>query len=65
VGSTFDRDLAIILNKAGCSFVRHAKGSHEIWWSPVSDRLFTVPSGIVSRHTANTVLKDAGPKMEF
>jgi predicted RNA binding protein YcfA (HicA-like mRNA interferase family) len=56
----FDRELIRLLEDAGCVFVRAGKGSHQIWYSPISKRNFPVPVGIVSRHTANGVLKDAG-----
>lgn len=65
MGATFDRELTRLLTEAGCSFVRPAKGSHSIWYSPVVQRHFTVPHGIVSRHTANAVLKQAGLPRAF
>lgn len=58
--ATFDRALQRLLNDAGCRFVRPAKGSHELWYSPLTRRHFVVPSGIASRHTANAVLRQAG-----
>jgi predicted RNA binding protein YcfA (HicA-like mRNA interferase family) len=60
VGGTFDRELRRLLREAGCAYVRPAKGSHELWSSPITGKHFTVPQGIVSRHTANAVLKQAG-----
>lgn len=63
--STFDRELARLLREAGCSFVRPAKGSHELWFSPITAKHFTVPQGMVSRHTANAVLKQAGLPKAF
>lgn len=60
MGNTFDRDLRQRLHEAGCHLVRAGKGSHEIWFSPVSQRTFTVPVNTKSRHTANEVLKQAG-----
>ena len=62
---TFDRKLHRLLEEAECEFVRHGKGSHSIWYSPITDRNFVVPHGIVSRHTANAVLKDAGLPKAF
>jgi len=44
---------------------RTGKGSHEIWYSRITDRNFTVPTGIVIRHTANGVLKAAGLPTAF
>jgi len=63
--ATFDRELRQLLERAGCYYVRAGKGSHEIWYSPVSKRRFVVPAGIVSRHTSNGVLKDAGLPKAF
>lgn len=53
------------LTAAGCWFVRHGKGDHDIWRSPHSQTPFTVPVNIDSRHTANKVLKDAGLDKAF
>jgi len=53
-------ELIAILKAAGCEFVRHGKGDHDIWYSPISDRRFVVDSAIKSKHTANAVLKQAG-----
>ena len=49
-----------MLSDNKCYFVRRGKGSHNIWYSPVMNRPFTVVSKIVNRHTANGILKDAG-----
>jgi predicted RNA binding protein YcfA (HicA-like mRNA interferase family) len=57
--ASFDRELKQLLREAGCYFVRPGKGSHEIWYSPITARRFPVPTGIVSRHTANGVLSQA------
>jgi predicted RNA binding protein YcfA (HicA-like mRNA interferase family) len=54
------RDLVRNLEANGCYLVRKGKGSHEIWYSPVSNRNLTVPRSTKSRHTANDVLKQAG-----
>jgi predicted RNA binding protein YcfA (HicA-like mRNA interferase family) len=62
--ASFDRELRRLLREAGCTFVRSGKGSHEIWQSPITGRRFPVPIGILSRHTANGVLQQAGlPKV--
>jgi hypothetical protein len=52
--------LVKLLRAAGCEFRRQANGSHEIWYSPVSDRTFTVPRPTKRRAMANSALKDAG-----
>ena len=49
MSGTFDRKLRRLLEEAECEFVRHGKGSHSIWYSPLTDRNFVVPHGIVSR----------------
>ena len=56
----YTKDLKTILRDAGCDFHRQGKGDHEIWFSPISGKYFTVDSDIKSRHTANEVLKQAG-----
>jgi hypothetical protein len=61
----FDRALRDLLRAAGCSFVRQGKGSHEIWYSPITKRNFPVAVGIASRHTANAVLRQSGLPKAF
>lgn len=61
----FDRALRDLLRKAGCVLVRQGKGSHEIWYSPITKRNFPVPVGIASRHTANAILRQAGLPKAF
>lgn len=54
-----------LLREAGCYFSRQGRGDHEIWYSPISNRHFTVDSTILSRHTANETLKQAGLPKAF
>jgi HicA toxin of bacterial toxin-antitoxin, len=61
----FDRQLRELLCAAGCIMVRQGKGSHEIWHSPITRRNFPVPIGLPSRHTANTILRQAGLPKAF
>jgi predicted RNA binding protein YcfA (HicA-like mRNA interferase family) len=61
----FYRDLVRILQANGCYLIRKGKGSHEIWYSPVSRRNVTVPCTTKSRHTANDVLAQAGLAKSF
>jgi len=61
----FAPDLRKLLRHAGCFRVRRGKGDHEIWFSPVTERNFVVDSKILSRHTANGVLKQAGLRKHF
>jgi predicted RNA binding protein YcfA (HicA-like mRNA interferase family) len=59
------RDLLRLLAEAGCKLIRPGKGSHQIWFSPIVNRNFTVPISTKSRHTANEVLKQAGLPKAF
>ena len=59
----FGRDVRE-LAQAGCTFVRHGKGDHDIWRTP-QGKPITVPLNIMSGHTANGILKDAGLPKEF
>jgi predicted RNA binding protein YcfA (HicA-like mRNA interferase family) len=61
----FAPELRKLLHQAGCRLHRRGKGDHEIWYSPVSKRTFTVDGKIRSRHTANGILKEAGLRKEF
>jgi predicted RNA binding protein YcfA (HicA-like mRNA interferase family) len=57
--------LARLLRDAGCTLVRQGKGSHEIWFSPLTGRTFSVPRNTQMKHTANGALKDAGLPKAF
>lgn len=61
----YARQLKKILRDHGCTFERQAKGHHELWYSPLSERRFSVPNKIKSRHTANAILKQAGLPKAF
>jgi hypothetical protein len=63
--NSFTPELKELLEEAGCFFVRHGRGDHEIWESPISGIRFTVDNKIKSRHTANVVLKQAGLPKHF
>jgi predicted RNA binding protein YcfA (HicA-like mRNA interferase family) len=54
-----------ILSENGCWFVRHGKGDHDIWESPITGNRFPVDNVIMSRHTANGILKQAGIDKAF
>jgi hypothetical protein len=60
MGANFTPELIRLLRAAGCTLVRHGKGDHDIWESPINGRRFPVDGKIRSRHMANTVLKQAG-----
>jgi hypothetical protein len=65
VGGTFDRDLKRPPTKAGWGFQRQAKGSHELWTRPERPKPMAAPQGMVSRHTANEVLRRASLEKTF
>jgi predicted RNA binding protein YcfA (HicA-like mRNA interferase family) len=56
----FGKEVRRRLLEAGCWFVRHGRGDHDVWRAPGVATPFTVPVKIKSRHTANKIMKDAG-----
>lgn len=62
---SFTLRLKKLLRSHGCRLERQGKGDHEIWYSPITDRRFVVDGAILSRHTANGVLKQAGIDKRF
>jgi hypothetical protein len=64
MGGAYGRELKRILAAHGCRFVRHGKGDHEIWYSPITGVTFALDSGTRKRFTANAILKQAGIKGE-
>jgi len=56
----YTKQVLNLLSENGCYFIRRGKGSHNMWYSPIMNRLFTVVVKIENRHTANGILKDAG-----
>ena len=61
----YEKKVREILSQNGCYFVRHGKGDHDIWYSPISSRHVTVDSKIKSRYTVNAVLKQCGISFRF
>lgn len=61
----YSPEVKKILRENGCRFDRAGKGDHEIWFSPITKRKFPVDHTILSRHTANAVLKQAGIPKAF
>jgi predicted RNA binding protein YcfA (HicA-like mRNA interferase family) len=59
------RDLIALLSANGCTYLREGKGSHEVWYSPISRQNVIVPRTTKSRHTVNKILKQAGLKKAF
>lgn len=65
VPPSYTPEVKKTLKAAGCRFHRQGKGDHEIWQSPLNNRKFTVDNKILSRHTANETLKQAGLPKQF
>jgi hypothetical protein len=63
--NSFTAAVKELLTAAGCYFVRHGKGDHDVWHSPITGLRFTVDATIKSRHTANGILKRAGLPKAF
>ena len=61
----YEKKVRDILKEYGCYFLRHGKGDHDIWHSPINGANVTVDSKIKSRHTANAVLKQSGIDFKF
>ena len=54
------------LKRLGFEFDRHARGSHEIWWNPLTRRRTTIPnhSGDLAEGTLSAILRQAGVTTE-
>ena len=61
----YEKKVREVLKEHGCTFVRHGKGDHDIWYSPITKTNVTVDGKIKSRHTANEILKQCGVKVKF
>jgi hypothetical protein len=61
----FGGALGKLLRDAGCSLVCQGRCDHEIWQSAITDTRFVVDGKILSRHTANAVLRQAGLPKQF
>ena len=59
------RRLTRLLREAGCEPRRQGKGSHEIWFSPITKRTFSVPANITSQRLADAIMKQAGLPKTF
>jgi predicted RNA binding protein YcfA (HicA-like mRNA interferase family) len=56
----YTKQLKAILRENGWSYLRSGKGDHEIWARSGAPKPIVVDGKIMSRHTANAVLKQAG-----
>jgi predicted RNA binding protein YcfA (HicA-like mRNA interferase family) len=55
----FYKTIAALLKQNGFVQIQNAKGSHEKWVSERTSKVLIVPRNLMSRHTANAILKDA------
>jgi hypothetical protein len=60
----YTRKVKKILPENGCHFVRYGKGDHEIWYSPITNRNFTVDGSIPKKTSADETIKDAGLRIK-
>ena len=61
----YEKKVRKIMLQNGCFFIRHGKGDHDIWYSPITNRNITVDTKIKSRHTANAILNQSGINYKF
>lgn len=61
----YEKAVREILTQNRCTFLRHGKGDHDIWYSPITQRSVTVDTKIKSRHTANAIMKQSGIDFRF
>lgn len=61
----FYKAVCAELRKHGFVFLESAKGSHEKWHCGETGVMVLVPRNLLSRHTANGILKDAGIEKKF
>ncbi|EDN68772.1 YcfA-like protein [Beggiatoa sp. PS] len=56
------REIIKRLKTFGFEFNRHAAGSHEIWFNPITGRYTTIPNhpGDMPEGTLRAILKQAG-----
>jgi len=48
----YTRKVKKLLSEHGCYFKRQGKGDHEIWFSPVTNRIVSVDGSITKRSSA-------------
>jgi hypothetical protein len=61
----YEKKVREKLREHGCTFQRHGRGDHDIWYSPITKLPITVDGEIKSRHTANGIMKRAGIDYHF
>ncbi len=53
----YEKLVRAVLKENGCTFVRHGKGDHDIWFSPIRNKNITVDAKIPSGHMANVIMR--------
>ncbi len=61
----YEKKVRDVLDQHRCHFVRHGKGDHDIWHSPLNGKNVVVDTKIKSRHVANAILKQSGIDYRF
>ena len=61
----YEKEVRKVLKNNGCTFVRHGKGDHDIWYSPITNLNVAVDGKIKSRFTANAIMKQCGIEHKF
>jgi hypothetical protein len=61
----YEKKVRKKLAENACYFLRHGKGDHDIWFSPITSSPVTVDGKIPSRHMANAIMKQAGIDHHF
>lgn len=56
----FTKQVKSILRANGWQLLRAGKGDHELWAHPDASKPVVIDGKIMSRHTANAILKQAG-----
>lgn len=65
MAKNYNSEILKLLRENNCTFVRHGKGDHDIWYSPITKRTFTVDGNIKSKPLANVVMKQSGINHKF
>ena len=61
----YEKKVRELLKQNGFTFLRHAKGDHDIWRNAETGKQVTVDGKIKSRHMANVILKESGIDYKF
>jgi len=63
--TSYTPQIIDILRRNGFEYWRTGKGDHQIWRNKVTGKRVTVDAKVLSRHTANKTLRDAGLPKAF